>query len=94
MGDKKITREDVIERFGFDPMTVGLRHRGWAIITEESFDEEDGWAGAKVGDLIITARDGWENPVDENAYKLPAFLNDMEDIGDSTYRYYYFRERK
>ena len=83
---------NIINIFGFDPETIGLRHRSWWILSELSeLDEEDINAGAKIGYLIVKARDGSSNPIDVNALKLSNFHNTICDDIDSTYRYYYFK---
>lgn len=81
--------EDVVKRFGFDPTSIGLRHRAWNVITTP--DDYDTEVGAKEGWLCVRARDGASNPIDGEALKLPNFFYTEEDTFDRTYRYYWFK---
>lgn len=85
----KITKEDAIARFGFNPECVGERHRGFWIVDRVEDEEES--AGASLGDLCIKARDGSGNPPDCNAGSFGRYIGTAEDGFDSTYRYYYYR---
>lgn len=78
-----------IETFGFDPATIGLRHRSWWIVEEP--DDDDQEVGAEKGWLCVRARDGASNPVDWSATKWPNFVDSREDGFDCTYRYYWFK---
>ncbi len=90
MAEKLITtREEAIEAFGFDPATVGCRHRGWWIVDEVGFEEECG--NAQIGDLCVKARDGGSNPIDTNAFRVGKCVGSSTDGFDCTYRYYYYR---
>ena len=80
--------ENAVCRFGFDPATIGLRHRGWWIIDEP--DEDDARAGAKKGYLCVKARDGASNPPDTKAGLYPNYVGTTQDDYDCTYRYYYY----
>ena len=60
--------QEAVKVFGFDPAIVGLRHRGWWIISEP--DDDDLQVGAKSGDLCVKARDGASNPIDVSAFKV------------------------
>ena len=82
-------KEEVIKQFGFDPETIGLRHRSWWIVEEPDEDEEVN--EIKKGYLCVNARDGAENDEDESAYGYPNFVMTMEDSFDGTYRYYYYK---
>lgn len=84
-----MTKEEAIEVFGFDPTTVGYRHRGWWVVEEVEFEEECG--NAQVGDLCVKARDGGSNPIDPNAFRVGNCVGSSTDGFDSTYRYYYYR---
>lgn len=84
--DKK---QEAVKVFGFDPATVGLRHRGWWIISEP--DDDDLQVGAKSGDLCVKARDGASNPIDVSAFKVGDCIGSLEDGFDCTYRYYWYR---
>lgn len=79
----------IIAIFGFDPETIGLRHRGFWII--EKPDEDDQSVGAKTGDLCVKARDGASNPIDAGAFKVGECIGSVQDSFDCTYRYYYYR---
>lgn len=84
-----MNKEEAIKAFGFDPETVGLRHRAWWIVSE--IDQEEELAGAQVGYLCVKARDGGSNPVDVDAFKVGDCAGTAEDGFDRTYRYYYYR---
>lgn len=84
-----MTKEEVFEKFGINPETIGRRHRGWWIV--EEIDEEEEYAGAKIGDLCVKTRDGAYNPIDINAFKVGNCIGSQEDGFDNTYRYYYYR---
>lgn len=81
--------QNVIDCFGFDPRTIGLRHRGWWIVNE--IDEEESTYGIQLGYLCIKARDGGDNPQDTSAYGKTNFVGSSDDHFDCTYRYYYFK---
>lgn len=80
--------DDVVVRFGFEPETIGLRHRGWQVIA--STDKEEREAGVQVGDLYVEARDGASNPIDTAAIRQPNFRATL-CCDDDTYRIYYFK---
>jgi len=84
-----ITLEQVIEKFGVNPETVGNRPRGWWILTEIDSEEENG--NAEIGDLCVKTRDGASNPIDPQAFKIGNCVGSSEDGFDCTYRYYYYR---
>jgi len=92
MKDEKPTIEEVTACYGVDPTSIGLRHRGWWIISEVNVDEEA--AGVEVGDLCVCARDGGGNPIDIEALKEGNCITSIEDYLDPTYRYYYYRRLK
>lgn len=83
-----MTREEAIQRYGVDPEAVGVRYRGWWIITE--VEDEEVIAGATVGDLCVKTRDG-SDAVDVAAVDAPTYVGSVLDSFDPTYRYYYFR---
>jgi len=74
---------------GIDPQTIGLRPRGFWVLTE--LDYMDKAAGASLGDLCIKARDGGGNQMDPDASKSIGYVGTIEDDFDCTYRYYYYR---
>lgn len=80
--------EEIKTAFGFDPKSVGNRHRGFWIVDE--LDSEERFAGAQVGDLCIKSRDGASNPPDCKAGSFGKFVGTSEDRFDPTYRYYYY----
>lgn len=82
-------KQTVIDAFGFDPVTIGRRHRSWWIIEEPNDDDIE--VGAVKGDLCVRARDGASNPIDVKAIKTGDCIGTIEDSFDRTYRYYYFR---
>lgn len=81
--------EQVIAAFGVDPRKVGNRPRGWWILEEIEFEEENG--NAQIGDLCVKTRDGASNPIDPDAFKVGNCVGSSEDGFDQTYRYYYYR---
>ena len=74
--------------YGFNPETVGIRHRGWWIV--EQLDEDEIDAGAKIGDLCVKSRDGGSNPPDMDAGAKGLYRGTVCDAFDYTYRYYYY----
>lgn len=84
----KMSKADAVRVFGFDPETIGLRHRAWWVL--EEVDYTDHMAGAKVGDLIVRARDGGGNEPDMSVGMHPNYRGTACDDFDVTYRYYYF----
>ncbi|MBE3589980.1 MAG: hypothetical protein IMW98_08540 [Firmicutes bacterium] len=88
MSEHVTSVEEVMARYGVDPRSIGLRHRGWWIVTEIEDEEEQ--AGAKIGDLCVKARDGGCNAPDPAAFRAPSFRGTACDSFDETYRYYYF----
>ena len=84
-----MTSEEIQEKFGFDPNDIGIRGHGFYII--EQIDEIDAVMGAVLGDLVVCTRDGADNLVDETVEDIDCFYGSIEDWGDSTYLYYYFR---
>jgi len=87
----KMKKKDILKKFGFDPETIGLRHRGWWVLTKENIDEEDKEV-AKIGDLVVKTRDNGIDDIDIEAIKKPNFIGKKTDWFDSTYLYYYFRK--
>lgn len=90
-GGKKIKTmktEEAIKIFGFNPVGIGNRYRGWHIVDEIEQEEENG--NAKIGYLAVKTRDGGSNPISADACKLPNFVGSAEDGFDGTYRYYYY----
>ena len=83
-----MTTEEAIQTFGFNPDTIGLRHRGWYIVKAIGEEEENG--GAKIGYLAVKTRDGGSNKLDASACWHPNFAGTSEDGFDCTYRYYYY----
>lgn len=81
--------DEAIAKFGFDPRTVGNRHRGWWIVAEIDSEEEQG--NAQIGDLCVKARDGASNPIDPDAFRVGKCVGSSQDGFDCTYRYYYYR---
>lgn len=79
---------DIIEKFGFSPKGVGIRHRGYWIV--DAIEDEEEYVGAKIGYLVVSARDGMDNIIDEDAFSKPNYVGNVEDESDMTYRYYYF----
>lgn len=78
------------EEFGFNPVDIGLRYRGFYIIkTPDPFS-----AYAKKGYLAVEARDGASNEPDCSVGKYPNYVGTEEDDFDRTYRYYYFKPVK
>lgn len=88
MAKKALDKDEVFEKFGFQPNAVGLRNRGWWIV--EKIEDEESAGGASIGDLCVKARDGASNPMDMHAFKIPNCVGTAEDGFDCTYRYYYF----
>ena len=84
--------DTIIKEFGIDPSTIGIRFRGWWIVS--SIDEEEINAGAEIGDLCVKTRDGGSNRIDANAFKVGNCIGSAEDTFDCTYRYYYYRKFK
>lgn len=91
MSDVKSEAEtnDSAVTFGFDPTTIGLRHRSWWVIVKP--DEDDSDVGAVIGDLCVRARDGGSNDIDAEAIRKPNYHATREDGFDCTYRYYWFK---
>lgn len=83
--------EKIIEKFGVNPETIGLKHRGYWIVTE--VEEEEEYGNAKIGYLCVKTRDGGSNPMDMNVLKIPNCVGTSEDGFDCTYRYYYFEPK-
>ena len=83
-----ITKEEAIARYGFNPESVGERHRGFWVVDVIEEEESDG--GAQIGDLCVKARDGASNPPDCSAGSFGIFRGTSEDGFDSTYRYYFY----
>jgi hypothetical protein len=83
-----VTKEEAIAAFGFDPETMGNRHRWWGVIDE--LDDTDKAVDAKPGYLCVRARDGASNPPDPECFRAPNYFATLEDWFDCTYRYYYF----
>lgn len=75
MNNSQMSREEAAARYGFDPESIGLRHRGWWI---------------EGGRLIVEARDGASNPPDPDAFRQPNYYATAQDDFDPTYRYYEF----
>ena len=84
-----MNKQEIIDKFGFDPESVGNRPRGFFIV--ESIEEEESQGNAKIGDLCVKTRDGASNPIDPNAFKVGNCVGSAEDCFDRTYRYYYYR---
>ena len=82
------TKDDVIARFGFDPESVGIRHRGFWIVCK--IEDEESEACAQIGDLCVKARDGGGNPPDCTASRFPNYRGTSCDGFDCTYRYYFY----
>ena len=87
MDEERITK--AIEAYGFNPESIGVRHRSWYVI--DAPDETDEDAGASAGDLCVEARDGGSNDIDTAASKYPNYIGSVQDWFDETYRYYYYR---
>lgn len=85
----QITKEEAVERYGFNPEEVGERHRGFWVV--DKVEDEESTAGAQVGDLCIKARDGASNPPDCKAGSFGRYVGTSEDGFDCTYRYYFYR---
>lgn len=81
--------KEAIKQFGFDPTSIGMRHRGWWIV--DTVDSDEDILGIKKGYLCIEARDGASNEIDPDAFKQPNYVTSMEDWGDCTFRYYYYK---
>ncbi len=81
-------KDEVIKKFGFDPESIGLRHRGWWIVWK--LDESEYMADVETGWLAVKARDGASNPPDPDAFRKSNYKVTLEDDFDCTYRYYYF----
>jgi len=86
-----MTKQEIIDKFGIDPETIGLRPRCWWIV--EEIQEEEESANAQLGDLCVKARDGGGNPIDPNAFKVGNCVGSAEDEFDRTYRFYYYRAK-
>ena len=86
-GRIKITKEEVIKRYGLNPEDIGLRHRGWWVVDELDFDDE--YYGVEIGDLCVEARDGDEPDMDVGKYEN--YRCSYCDPFDRTYRYYFFK---
>jgi len=84
-----MTDREIVKKFGFNPVSIGLRHRASFIVDKIEDDEE--LAGAKLGDLGVRARDGGSNPPDPAAFRKPNYRGTSTDGFDCTYRYYYFK---
>jgi hypothetical protein len=84
-----MTIEEIKACYGFDPRTVGLRHRGYWIVKEVKENEKQ--ASVIVGDLCIAARDGGSNPCDAHAGGKGRYVGNITDDYDCTYRHYYYR---
>ena len=82
-------KEEIIKKFGFDPIRVGLRHRGYWII--EKIEDEEIQGHAEIGYLCVKARDGGGNEIDTEAFKIGNCVGTAEDGFDETYRYYYYK---
>lgn len=85
-----MNKEQIAAEFGFDPKTIGLRHRQYWLV--QNPDDEDVPDGVNVGDLCVRARDGASNPIDADACKLFNFITTVEEYFDRTYRLYYYRK--
>lgn len=85
----QLTKDEVIQKFGVDPNSVGLRTRGWWIVKVVEHEETIG--NANVGDLCVKTRDGASNPIDPDAFRMGNCVGTAEDSFDPTYRYYYYR---
>lgn len=83
--------KDMIKIYGINPKKIGKRNRCWAIV--DKIEEEEEYAGAKIGDLRIRTRDGGYNPIDDKALRIKNFVGTANDSFDCTYRYYYYRKR-
>lgn len=83
-----MTKQEAIEKFGFDPESIGLRHRAWYIVEKIEDEEESG--NAQIGYLAVRARDGASNKVDAAACRYSNFVGTSENGFDSTYRYYFY----
>ena len=81
------TIEKVKEMFGFDPTMIGIRYRGFSVLTKD----DPCSSYAKAGRLSVCARDGGGNEPDCSVGKYPNYIGTECDEGDETYRYYYFR---
>jgi len=87
---EKPTLEEIQTKFGINPDRIGNRPRGWWIV--KTIDEEEEYAGAKVGDLCVKTRDGASNPLCIDSIKEGNCIGTQEDGFDCTYRYYYYSE--
>lgn len=74
--NRGLSKQEVCSRFGFDPESIGLRHRDWFV--EES------------GKLWVRARDGGCNRLDTAALKRPNFCDLYECDFDVTFCYYVY----
>ena len=83
------TSAEVEAKYGFDPETIGLRHRGWFIV--EVIEDEENQAGAEIGDLAVRTRDGGYNAPDPAAFRKANYRGTACDGFDMTYRYYYYK---
>lgn len=83
-----MTREEAAKVFGFDPESIGIRHRHWWI-NEEEYTNDFGMV-VPAGALIVEARDGAANMIDAEAFRKPNYLDSWEDWSDPTYRYYVY----
>ena len=77
-----------MERFGFNPESIGIRYRGHWVIVEP--DDDDIQGNAKAGDLCVKSRDGASNPICMDSLKKSNCVGTVEDGFDRTFRYYYF----
>ncbi len=92
MEESNMDKKESLKTFGFDPNSVGIRNRGYNIVKE--LDELDESVGANIGDLCVHTRDSGIDCFDNEAMKRDNYLGLINDTGDSTYTYYYFKPLK
>jgi len=81
--------QDIIDKFGVNPNSVGNRPRSFWII--DKIEDEEEYGNAQIGDLCVKTRDGASNPIDPEAFKIGNCVGSSEDGFDCTYRYYYYK---
>lgn len=82
------TLTNYAEIFGFNPETIGGRHRAFWVV--QKIEHEETTAGAELGDLCVKTRDNGIDYFDVEAARKPNYRGTSTDSFDPTYRYYYF----
>lgn len=83
-----LTETEIEEKFGLNPLEIGLMPSDYWIVTE--LDAEDREVGAEIGNLVVSTLDGKD--IDISAGLCINYIGTVSDPEDPIYRYYYFKE--